>query len=62
MAKDAMNSSHAVSPAVKSSEEIEEMFDAISYVKVTSEVLANVLLISIDALAKFTQICFKSHL
>ncbi|KAJ7335750.1 hypothetical protein JRQ81_013691 [Phrynocephalus forsythii] len=39
MGKDSMNSSHAVFLAVKSSEEIEEMFDAISYVKGASLLL-----------------------
>nr|XP_020648892.1 leucyl-cystinyl aminopeptidase isoform X1 [Pogona vitticeps] len=39
MNKDFMNSSHAVSLAVESSEEIEEMFDAISYVKGASLLL-----------------------
>ncbi|XP_042304259.1 leucyl-cystinyl aminopeptidase [Sceloporus undulatus] len=33
MEKDAMNSSHSISLAVKTSEEIEEMFDAVSYIK-----------------------------
>ncbi|XP_003216435.2 leucyl-cystinyl aminopeptidase isoform X1 [Anolis carolinensis] len=39
MDKDSMNSSHPISLAVKSSEEIEEMFDAVSYVKGASLLL-----------------------
>lgn len=34
-AKDAMNSSHPVSAKVKAPEEVEEMFDSVSYEKVT---------------------------
>lgn len=37
--KDALNSSHPVSSAVQSSEQIEEMFDALSYIKVIPNVL-----------------------
>lgn len=36
--KDSMNSSHPVSSAVQSSEQIEEMFDTLSYIKVTSKI------------------------
>lgn len=32
--KDALNSSHAVSTAVDTSEQVEEMFDSVSYEKV----------------------------
>lgn len=34
MEKDSMNSSHPISLAVESPEQIEEMFDAVSYGKV----------------------------
>lgn len=39
MEKDSMNSSHPVSLPVNSSAEIEQMFDVVSYIKVTSDVL-----------------------
>ncbi|KAM9167752.1 leucyl-cystinyl aminopeptidase isoform 1-T1 [Mergus octosetaceus] len=39
MMKDSMNSSHPVSSAVQSSEQIEEMFDALSYIKGASLLL-----------------------
>ncbi|NXH55771.1 LCAP aminopeptidase, partial [Rhabdornis inornatus] len=39
MMKDALNSSHPVSSAVQSSEQIEEMFDALSYIKGASLLL-----------------------
>lgn len=39
--KDSLNSSHPVSSAVQSSEQIEEMFDALSYIKVTLKVFGN---------------------
>lgn len=42
MMKDALNSSHPVSSAVQSSEQIEEMFDALSYIKVTVKILQNI--------------------
>lgn len=34
MKKDSLNSSHPISSSVQSSEQIEEMFDALSYFKV----------------------------
>uniref|UniRef100_A0A452I6E4 Uncharacterized protein n=1 Tax=Gopherus agassizii TaxID=38772 RepID=A0A452I6E4_9SAUR len=37
MMKDSLNASRPISSAVQSSEQIEEMFDALSYIKVTSE-------------------------
>ncbi|XP_057270257.1 leucyl-cystinyl aminopeptidase isoform X3 [Pezoporus wallicus] len=39
MMKDSLNSSHPVSSAVQSSEQIEEMFDALSYIKITNGTL-----------------------
>ncbi|NXV23205.1 LCAP aminopeptidase, partial [Cepphus grylle] len=39
MMKDSLNSSHPVSSAVQSSEQIEEMFDALSYIKGASLLL-----------------------
>ncbi|XP_064498627.1 leucyl-cystinyl aminopeptidase isoform X1 [Pseudopipra pipra] len=39
MMKDSLNSSHPVSSAVQSSEQIEEMFDALSYIKGASLIL-----------------------
>ncbi|XP_065716395.1 leucyl-cystinyl aminopeptidase isoform X3 [Patagioenas fasciata] len=39
MKKDSLNSSHPVSSAVQSSEQIEEMFDALSYIKITNGTL-----------------------
>lgn len=40
--KDSLNSSHPVSSAVQSSEQIEEMFDALSYIKVTLQIFGNI--------------------
>lgn len=42
MMKDTLNSSHPVSSAVQSSEQIEEMFDTLSYIKVTVKILQNI--------------------
>lgn len=42
MMKDALNSSHPVSSSVQSSEQIEEMFDALSYIKVTVKIFQNI--------------------
>uniref|UniRef100_A0A8C5UIX2 Leucyl and cystinyl aminopeptidase n=1 Tax=Malurus cyaneus samueli TaxID=2593467 RepID=A0A8C5UIX2_9PASS len=42
MMKDSLNSSHPVSSAVQSSEQIEEMFDALSYIKVTVKIFRNI--------------------
>ncbi|KAM4639715.1 leucyl-cystinyl aminopeptidase isoform 3-T3 [Amazona ochrocephala] len=39
MMKDSLSSSHPVSSAVQSSEQIEEMFDALSYIKITNGTL-----------------------
>lgn len=38
MVKDSLNASHPISLAVQSQKEIEEMFDTVSYGKVTSKV------------------------
>lgn len=42
MMKDSLNSSHPVSSAVQSSEQIEEMFDALSYIKVNLKIFGNI--------------------
>ncbi|KFQ24635.1 Leucyl-cystinyl aminopeptidase, partial [Merops nubicus] len=43
MMKDSLNSSHPVSFAVQSSEQIEEIFGAFSYIKVTLKILGNII-------------------
>lgn len=40
--KDSLNSSHPVSSAVQSSEQIEEMFDTLSYIKVTFKIFGDI--------------------
>lgn len=56
MMKDSLNASRPISSAVQSSEQIEEMFDALSYIKVTSEEASKITLSLVFCIYLFSKI------